>query len=64
MRARIAFRLNAPLRGREKANGKQDHDRMHEQGNYRKLDFAAADFFSQIFRRASNHLARQENPKN
>ena len=60
VRAGIARRLHAPIRGGKQAGRPQDHDRVHEQRDHRQLHLARADLLAQIFGRAPDHLPGDE----
>ena len=58
---RIAFRLDAPVGGREEARGGQDHQRMDQQGQGGEFHLPGLDLLAHVFGRSADHEPRQKN---
>src|ERR1700677_4007400 len=64
MRAGITLSLNTPVFGGKETGRTENNERMNEQSEQGKLDFARTDLLTKIFRCAADHLAHNEDPDN
>ena len=58
--AGVARRLRPPIQGGEQGGRPQDDDRVDEQGDHGQLHLAGLDLAAEVFRRAADHQAAEE----